>query len=230
MSHIFLARGLTGPVICSYVVLAATTTISTSICLYVMIQSTHAPWYLEDRVDTFFATLRGTLSTMSPEDFTYKKQGLIVKKLERVKNLREETGRFWARIDAGDCDFLRGLFHSKPARIIAISDLCAVAADKDAAAIQALSIDELLAVYDRLILPSAARKKVSIHLLSQQLREVPPQTERPGALVIAEGQDPELALFKRSMPSHSAAVPVDQMSSLSASTQQPAIRLEKASL
>lgn len=193
-----------------YVVLAATTTISTSICLYVMIQSTHAPWYLEDRVDTFFATLRGTLSTMSPEDFTYKKQGLIVKKLERVKNLREETGRFWARIDAGDCDFLR--------------------ADKDAAAIQALSIDELLAVYDRLILPSAARKKLSIHLLSQQLREVPPQTERPGALVIAEGQDPELALFKRSMPFHSAAVPVDQTSSLSASTPQRAIRLEKASL
>ena len=58
-----------------------------TLCLGIKVQSTRAPWFVETRVDAFLETIAGQLGSMSDTEFTDHKEGLIVKKLERVKNL-----------------------------------------------------------------------------------------------------------------------------------------------
>ena len=70
-------------------------------------QSTRAPWHCEARVDAFLEAFAVRLAALSDAEFATHKDGLVVKKLERAKNLGEETTRFWDRIRAGHCDFLR---------------------------------------------------------------------------------------------------------------------------
>ena len=73
----------------------------------IRIQSTRAPWHCEARVEAFLEAFAGRLAGMTAEEFAMHKDGLVVKKLERVKNLGEETSHFWETICAGHYDFLR---------------------------------------------------------------------------------------------------------------------------
>ena len=75
--------------------------------LGIKIQSTRAPAFLEERVEAFLEAFGKQLAALTDEQFAAHKEGLIVKKLQRVKNLGEETARFWTRITAGHYDFLR---------------------------------------------------------------------------------------------------------------------------
>ena len=74
-----------------YVVSTSTSIAVSSMALEIKIQSTRAPWYLEERVETFLEQFRDTLAGISQEDFAAKKDGLIIKLLARPKNLYEET-------------------------------------------------------------------------------------------------------------------------------------------
>lgn len=47
---------------------------------------------------------------MSEEDFASQKEGLIVKKVEKHKNLAEESSAFWNEIGSGYFDFARGMY------------------------------------------------------------------------------------------------------------------------
>ena len=80
---------------------------SSTLGLAVKLQSQRPPWYTEARVDAFLLAFRAQLAGLSAEAFATHKRGLVVKTLERAKNLAEETAGFWGRIRAGDCDFLR---------------------------------------------------------------------------------------------------------------------------
>lgn len=71
------------------------------------IQSLKHPRYLEERLDAFLRSYRDKLVEMSPEDFEANKDGLIMKLLEKSKNLQEETSRFWGHIRSGYRDFLQ---------------------------------------------------------------------------------------------------------------------------
>ncbi|OJT06440.1 Insulin-degrading enzyme [Trametes pubescens] len=125
--------------------------------LGIRIQSVRPPWFLESRVDAFLETFGDRVASMSPDEFTRQKEGLIVKKLERAKNLHEETSRFWAHIRSGYYDFLRH--------------------EEDASLIRELALPEVVATYDALVRPSTGaktRKKLSVHLLSQEIRDAPP--------------------------------------------------------
>lgn len=73
-----------------------------------VVQSEKNPTYLENRVDAFLEdTLKKLLETMSEDEFEQKRQGLIDKKLEKFKNLGEETSSFWSHISGGYNDFMR---------------------------------------------------------------------------------------------------------------------------
>ncbi|PIL27298.1 hypothetical protein GSI_10445 [Ganoderma sinense ZZ0214-1] len=141
-----------------YVVIVATWSVAHSTHgLGIRVQSTRAPWHCEARVDAFLEAFAARLAALSDAEFAMHKDGLVVKKLERAKNLGEETSRFWGRIRAGHCDFLRH--------------------EKDAEVIRALTLAEVVDAYNRLVRPSTGahtRRKLSVQLVSQQLKEDPP--------------------------------------------------------
>ena len=73
------------------------------------LQSQRAPWDTEARVDAFLCAFRARLAALAPDALATQKRGLVAKMCERAKSVGEETARFWARVRAGDCDFLRGV-------------------------------------------------------------------------------------------------------------------------
>ncbi|OCH85237.1 LuxS/MPP-like metallohydrolase [Obba rivulosa] len=169
-----------------YVVSSSTWLVGSAIGLGVKVQSTRAPWVVEDRVEAFLKSFREELAAMDEATFESKKQGLVVKLLEKPKNLREETARFWGAMRAGHYDFARR--------------------EADAAAITALTREEVLQTYDRLVAPSSAgisRKKVSIQLVSQQMKDVAPAVDNV-ALVSEDVEDE----FKASLGCYPAVLPV----------------------
>ncbi|KAH9948332.1 LuxS/MPP-like metallohydrolase [Amylocystis lapponica] len=169
-----------------YVVATLLWTVASSTGLSIKIQSSKAPWYLEERVESFLESFRGTLEAMPADVFEAKKEGLVVRKRERAKNLQEESTRFWGYISSGYCDFLRH--------------------EMDAEAIRALTREDVLEAFDRYVVPSSgsrSRKKISLHLVSQQVTELTRMTE--GAVLVAEDSE---SLFKASLGCYPAAVPV----------------------
>ncbi|GBE85090.1 Putative zinc protease [Sparassis crispa] len=169
-----------------YVVGSSMWTVTSSMGLGIKIQSTKASWFVEERVEAFLETFRNTLAGMSAEEFEAQKEGLIVKKLERMKNLYEETARFWGHISSGYYDFVRH--------------------ETDAAFIRTLKLEDVVEVFDKFVRPSSAitsRKKISVHLVSQQMKDTPRTTD--GAKVITNESE---SLFKAGLACYPAAVPV----------------------
>jgi len=71
------------------------------------IQSTRDPVYLEERVDNFLLTFGETLESWTPKELETQKEGLITKKLQKFKNMKEEASRFMGHIRSGYYDFTR---------------------------------------------------------------------------------------------------------------------------
>ena len=78
-----------------------------SIGLRVLVQSEKDTKYLESRIDAFLVHMRGVLETMDETAFQEQKDGLTRKWNEKLKNMNEETTRFWNHIDSGYLDFSR---------------------------------------------------------------------------------------------------------------------------
>jgi insulysin len=75
------------------------------------IQSQKDPVFLEERIEAFLNSFLEQLKVMSDDDFDTRRRGLIVKKLEKPKNLTEETGDYWGQIISGYYDFHQGKLH-----------------------------------------------------------------------------------------------------------------------
>ncbi|RPD65209.1 LuxS/MPP-like metallohydrolase [Lentinus tigrinus ALCF2SS1-6] len=169
-----------------YVVSASIWSINSStLGISIKIQSTRAPWFVEERVEAFLETFaEERLLSMTEAEFETHKEGLIMKKLERAKNLSEETTRYWTRIRAGHYDFLRH--------------------ETDAAAIRSLTLSEVVEAYNTFLRPSTglrSRKKLSVQLISQQVKETPESTTQ---IQIIEDE----RTFKAALGCAPAAVPV----------------------
>lgn len=72
------------------------------------IQSRKDPVFLGERIEVFLGSFLEQLQTMSDEEFTNRRSGLIVKKREKAKNLGEEAGNYWDQIRSGYYDFFQG--------------------------------------------------------------------------------------------------------------------------
>ena len=78
----------------------------------ILVQSEKDCAYLEKRIDNFLGEFEKTIRDMPQEEFEAHKVGLINKRLERLKNLNQETGRFWTHITKEGFDFELGKLFS----------------------------------------------------------------------------------------------------------------------
>lgn len=164
-----------------YVVFATVRSMVGGMGLDIKVQSLKSPAFVEERVEAFLASFRDSLAGFTPAKLAEEKHALALRFLERPKNLSEETSRFWDQIEGGYHDFLRR--------------------EVTAALIESLTLDEVLAAYDALVLPQApGRRKLSMHLVAAGTENSP-----RSANVISEETE---ASFKASLACSAAALPV----------------------
>ncbi|EKM58998.1 uncharacterized protein PHACADRAFT_249147 [Phanerochaete carnosa HHB-10118-sp] len=177
-----------------YVVLTSMRSAVGSMGLDIKIQSLKSPAHVEERVEAFLSSFRGDLVGFTPAKFAELKSALVLKLLERPKNLAEETSQFWYQIEGGYYDFLRR--------------------EVDAATVESLTLDEVLAAYDAFVLPQATtRRKLSAHLVAAQTENTPRSTS-----MVVSGETE--ARFKAGLACSTAALPIER-----AGHEMPAPRL-----
>jgi insulysin len=80
----------------------------TTMAYRIIIQSEKTPEYLESRIDAFLESYEETIREMSDSVFEGHKRSLIIKRLEKLKNLTQESSRLWSHIDNEYFDFELG--------------------------------------------------------------------------------------------------------------------------
>ncbi|KAE9367559.1 LuxS/MPP-like metallohydrolase [Stipitochalara longipes BDJ] len=121
---------------------------ATTIGFRFIIQSEKDPQYLESRIDNFLVGWAETLEKMSDAEFEGHKRSLITKRLEKLKNLDQESGRLWSYVDSEYLDF--ELVHH------------------DAAQVKKLTKADMIEFYKHFIHPSSpARSKLAVHMKAQ---------------------------------------------------------------
>ncbi|KAF2220544.1 Metalloenzyme, LuxS/M16 peptidase-like protein [Elsinoe ampelina] len=135
-----------------YVVSSSTIALATVSGWRVLIQSERTPEYLEKRIDIFLTKFGDTIREMKQEDFDSFKIALINKRLEKLKNLNQETARFWHHITNEVFDF--ELVH------------------RDVEEIEKLTKEDLTQFFDTFISPASdKRARAAVHLLAQTSSE-----------------------------------------------------------
>ena len=76
----------------------------------ILIQSERTPEYLEARIEAFMVSFGKVLEETSESGFEEYKTSLINKRKEKLKNLGQETTRFWAHISSEFFDFEQGMW------------------------------------------------------------------------------------------------------------------------
>ncbi|KAF0437767.1 a-pheromone processing metallopeptidase ste23 [Gigaspora margarita] len=121
-----------------------------SMAYRIVIQSEKDPIYLENRIEDFLTKLQTIIEEMSEENYEKQITSLISKKLEKPKNLSEESYRHWYHICSGYYEFNK--------------------VEIDVSNIRNITKAELLEFYKTYIHPcSSVYKKLSIHLKSKNL-------------------------------------------------------------
>ncbi|KAG0239287.1 Metalloenzyme, LuxS/M16 peptidase-like protein [Mortierella sp. GBAus27b] len=118
-----------------------------------ILQSERDPVHLESRIEDFLESrMKAYLDEMTGDEYDKQVNSLIQKKLEKDKNLRQETYRYWGQIVSGYYDFEE------------IKD--------EVEEMRRTSLDMMRDFFRNSILPSSAgSRKLSVHLTSQK---VPP--------------------------------------------------------
>lgn len=131
-----------------YVVWSGARFSSTALGYRVIIQSERDSQYLESRIDSFLSNFADTLYEMPDETFEGHKRSVVNKRLEKLKNLSSESGRFWSHIGSEYFDFTQH--------------------EKDAESLETLTKQEMIDFYRQYIDPqSPSRAKLSVHLKAQ---------------------------------------------------------------
>lgn len=73
-----------------------------------LIQSERTPDYLDRRIEAFLIQFSSTLENMSDADFEGHKRSLINKRLEKLRNLDQESSRHWVQVSNEYYDFEQG--------------------------------------------------------------------------------------------------------------------------
>jgi len=163
-------------------------------------QSRKDPVFLEERIEAFFESFLEELKAMSDDDFDARRRGLIVKKLEKAKNLAEEASDYWGQIRSGYCNFAQGelqgcktwrVCHNNPP-----TD------EADAAALEIVTKAQMIDVYTRYLLRKGpSRRTLAVHTISRRLEVALPLPE--GTIEIVD-----INAFKEGLDSTQGAVPV----------------------
>ncbi|KAK3698064.1 metalloprotease [Vermiconidia calcicola] len=131
-----------------YVVGSGALIYSTIACWRILVQSEKDCAYLEKRIDAFLVGFEDVIKEMPDDEFESHKIGLINKRLEKLKNLGQETGRFWGHITGEAYDF--ELVY------------------RDVENIEPITKQDILDFYQTFYHPhSRTRAKASVHLIAQ---------------------------------------------------------------
>ncbi|KAI0480517.1 ubiquitin carboxyl-terminal hydrolase-like protein [Xylariaceae sp. FL0804] len=116
-----------------------------------IIQSERKSEYLESRIDAFLTAQAAALDEMSDAKFESHKRSVINKRLEKLKNLDQETGRHWSQISNEYYDFEGGS-----------------TAQRDADQVKQLTKADMVDFYSTFIHPaSPSRAKLVVQLIAQ---------------------------------------------------------------
>jgi insulysin len=89
-----------------YVVQSGTRSLGNTIGMAIIVQSERDPIHLEHRIEHLLENrIAKMLEDMTEEEFQKQVQSLIQKKLERPKNLKQESERYWDQIVSGFYNF-----------------------------------------------------------------------------------------------------------------------------
>ena len=131
-----------------YIVFTGPKVSATTMGYRVIIQSERATEYLEERINAFLACISKLLEVMPTEEFESHKKSLINKRLEKIKNLYQESDRFWNHIGSEYFDFLK--------------------VEHDVAHLKPLTKREMIDFFNHYIHPtSPVRAKLSVHMIAQ---------------------------------------------------------------
>jgi len=114
--------------------------------LYVLVQGSRDPAYLNDRIEIFLESMRTTIAEMPEETFESVRDALIAKLLEKPKKLTSRVNQYWTEITSQQYNFERDIVESEE--------------------LKGVSKQQILEFYDEHISgKSATRKKVSCHVV-----------------------------------------------------------------
>ena len=132
-----------------YIVWTGTKLTETTMGYRVIIQSERDPIYLENRINAFLAQAGTKLASMTDAEFEGHRKSLINKRLEKVKNLDQESSRFWNYISSEYFNFYQ--------------------VDVDVQNISTLTKSDLQAFFAHYIDPTASetRAKLSVYMVAQ---------------------------------------------------------------
>ncbi|KAL8900428.1 MAG: hypothetical protein Q9207_005700 [Kuettlingeria erythrocarpa] len=151
-----------------YIVFTGAKYAATTMGYRVIIQSERSTEYLERRVNAFLALFATKLESLNQSDFEGHKKSLINKRLEKVKNLDQESDRFWGHISGEYFNFVQN--------------------ETDVEHLRPVSKQEMIEFFNRYIHPtSPSRAKLSVHMVAQSSPKVLagniPAEEQKGKLV-----------------------------------------------
>ncbi|KAF9981131.1 Insulinase (Peptidase M16) [Mortierella antarctica] len=117
----------------------------------IAVQSERDPVHVEARIEEFLSgRIAKMLEDMSEPRFAKQVHSLVQKKLEKDKNLKEETAAFWAQITSGFYDFEE--------------------IQEDVEELEKITLEETRAFFEQWIRPGARyARKLSVHVRSQTL-------------------------------------------------------------
>ena len=131
-----------------YIVFTGSKVAATTIGYRVIIQSEKPTAYLEERINAFLAFFGKSLQNMPETEFESHKKSLINKRLEKLKNLDQETARFWNHISGEYLDFLQR--------------------EHDVEHLKPLTKSEMIDFFNHYIDPTSPnRAKLSVHMIAQ---------------------------------------------------------------
>ncbi|KAM5351566.1 hypothetical protein ACJ41O_004289 [Fusarium nematophilum] len=131
-----------------YIVFSGPRAFSTTYGFRFLIQSEMTPEFLDARIEAFLKRYGATLEKMSESEFEGHKRSLIIRRLEKLRNLDQESSRHWAQVTSEYYDF--------------------ELAQRDAAQVKLLSKPEVVEFFNKYFNPSSSeRARLSIHLHAQ---------------------------------------------------------------
>ncbi|KAF9955870.1 Insulinase (Peptidase M16) [Mortierella alpina] len=134
-----------------YIVTSGVRQHGSTLGIKIAVQSERDPIHVEARIEAFLRSrIAPMLEEMTEPRFRKQVQSLVQKKLEKDKNLKEETARFWVQITSG-------FYHFEEIQ-------------EDVEELERITLEETIAFFKQWILPGAMHsRKLSVHVRSQKL-------------------------------------------------------------
>ncbi|KAH6980474.1 insulin-degrading enzyme [Ilyonectria destructans] len=161
-----------------YVVFTSERFFSTTYGLRFLIQGEMRPEYLDSRIEAFLARFGETLEKMSDSEFEGHKRSLVIRRLQKLRNLDQESSRHWAQIANEYYDF--------------------ELAQLDAAHIKPLTRPEIMEFFNKHFNPSSTqRARLAIYLHAQREAEGAQKRQEDAQKKAHETAEEEKAKLKR---------------------------------